>query len=198
VNGFKIKPLPFPYNALDGISEQQIRFHHDKHYVAYVNNRNDIEQKLKEMRNKGDFSAVRGLKLNESHNASGMILHEIYFNCLGEKGGEPTGKLAEKIKEDFGSFDKWKSEFLAIAKSSRGWVLLCFDPSDGKLHNYNVDFHDVGAVWESIPILALDIWEHAYYLDQGPNKDKYFEAFFKNLNWKWISEKFNKIYNQFK
>jgi len=190
---FEVKPLPFPYDALEGISEKQIRYHHDKHYASYIKNRNKIEQKLKEARDKGDFSAIRALKLNESHNASGMILHEIYFDCLGGKGGKPTGKLADKINEDFGSFENWKKEFLAMAKSSRGWVLLCFDPSDNRLHNFNVDFHDIGAVWDSIPILALDVWEHAYYFDYGPDRGKYIEAFFNNINWERINEKLKKL-----
>jgi len=190
---FEVKPIPFPYDTLEGISEKQIRYHHDKHYASYVKNRDNIEQKLKEARDKGDFSGIRGLKLNESHNASGMILHEIYFDCLGGKGGLPTGKLADKINEDFGSYENWKKEFLAMAKSSRGWVLLCFDPSDNRLHNFNVDFHDIGAIWGSVPILALDVWEHAYYLDYGPDRGKYIEAFFKNINWKRINEKLKKL-----
>jgi len=190
---FEVKPLPFPYDALEGISEKQIRYHHDRHYASYVKNRNDIEEKLKEARDKGDFSAIRALKLNESHNASGMILHEIYFDCLGGKGGLPTRKLADKINKDFGSYENWKKEFIAMAKSSRGWVLLCFDPSDNRLHNFNVDFHDIGAVWGSVPILALDLWEHAYYLDYGPDREKYIEAFFKNINWERINEKFKEL-----
>jgi len=190
---YKVKPLPFAYNALEGISEQQLKFHHDTHYVAYVNNRNKIEEQLDEMRKKGDFPNIRGLKLNESHNASGMILHEIYWDTLGGKGGDPKGKLAEKMKQDFGSIENWKKEFMAIAGTGRGWVLLCFDLSDNRLHNYSVDFHDQGAVWGSIPIMALDLWEHAHYTDYGPNKAKYFEAFFKNINWERISENFEKI-----
>jgi len=190
---YKVKPLPFAYNALEGISEQQLKFHHDTHYVAYVNNRNKIEEQLDEMRKKGDFPNIRGLKLNESHNASGMILHEIYWDTLGGKGGDPKGKLAEKMKQDFGSIENWKKEFVAIASTGRGWVLLCFDLSDNRLHNYSVDFHDQGAVWGSIPIMALDLWEHAHYTDYGPNKAKYFEAFFKNINWEKISENFEKI-----
>lgn len=189
----KVKPLPFRYDALEGISEQQLKYHHDKHYVGYVNNRNKIEEKLDEMRKKGEFLDIRGLKLKESHNASGMILHEVYWETLGGKGGEPEGKLAEKIKEDFGSFENWKKEFLAIANSTRGWVLLCFDLSDRRLHNFSVDFHDQGAVWGSIPIMALDVWEHAFYYDQGPNKGQYFEAFFKNINWERISKKFEEL-----
>lgn len=189
----KVKPLPFAYNSLEGISEQQLKFHHDTHYIAYVNNRNKIEEQLDEMRKKGDFPNIRGLKLNESHNASGMILHEVYWDTLGGKGGDPKGKLAEKMKQDFGTIENWKKEFMAIASTARGWVLLCFDLSDNRLHNYSVDFHDQGAVWGSIPVMALDLWEHAHYTDYGPNKAKYFEAFFKNINWERISENFEKI-----
>jgi Fe-Mn family superoxide dismutase len=189
----KVKPLPFAYNALEGISEQQLKFHHDTHYIAYVNNRNKIEEQLDEMRKKGDFPNIRGLKLNESHNASGMILHEVYWDTLGGKGGDPKGKFAEKMKQDFGSIENWKKEFMAIANTARGWILLCFDLSDNRLHNYSVDFHDQGAVWGAIPIMALDLWEHAHYTDYGPNKAKYFEAFFKNINWEKISENFEKI-----
>jgi len=190
---YKVKPLPFAYNALEGISEQQLKFHHNTHYVAYVNNRNKIEEQLDEMRKKGDFPNIRGLKLNESHSASGMILHEVYWDTLGGKGGDPKGKLAEKMKQDFGSIENWKKEFMAIANTARGWVLLCFDLSDNRLHNYSVDFHDQGAVWGAIPIMALDLWEHAHYTDYGPNKAKYFEAFFKNINWEKINENFEKI-----
>jgi len=189
----KVKPLSFAYNALEGISEQQLKFHHDTHYVAYVNNRNKIEEQLDEMRKKDDFPNIRGLKLNESHNASGMILHEVYWDTLGGKGGDPKGKLAEKMKQDFGSIENWKKEFMAIANTARGWVLLCFDLNDNRLHNYSVDFHDQGAVWGSIPIMALDLWEHAHYTDYGPNKAKYLEAFFKNINWEKISQMFEKV-----
>ena len=181
---YAVKPLPFAYNSLNGMSEQQIKYHHDTHYAAYVNNLNKIEQQLADMAAKGDFSAIRGLKLNESFNTSGMILHEMYFDSLGGDG-TMAGQIAEKIKQDFGSFDNWKAEFLGIARSSRGWVLLC--NFDGKLHNYAVDYHDIGAVWNARPILALDVWEHAYYLDYGPDKEKYFEAFFKNINWDKVS-----------
>lgn len=189
----KAKPLPFAYNALEGISEQQLKYHHDTHYIAYVNNRNKIEEQLDEMRKKGDFPNIRGSKLNESHNASGMILHEVYWETLGGKGGDPKGKLAEKMKQDFGSIENWKKEFMAIANTARGWVLLCFDLSDNRLHNYSVDFHDQGAVWGAIPIMALDLWEHAHYTDYGPNKAKYLEAFFKNINWEKISQMFEKV-----
>jgi Fe-Mn family superoxide dismutase len=185
---YKIKPLKFDPKKLKGISEKQITLHHDKHYASYVKGKNKIEDTLK----KGKLDHIRELKKNESHNASGMVLHEIYFGHLGGKGGKPSGALMKKIKEDFGSYEKWKKEFLATASAARGWALLCFDWSDCKLHNYAVDFHDEGAVWGAAPIMAMDLWEHAYYLDYGPDKTKYIEAFFNNFDWKAIEEKFEK------
>jgi Fe-Mn family superoxide dismutase len=186
---FEIKPLKFDPKNLKGISEKQITLHHDKHYAGYVKGRNNILEKL----SKGDFSCMRELKQGESHNASGQVLHELYFSHLGGDGGEPSGDLMEKIKEDFGSFEDWKKRFLATAGAARGWALLCYDWSDHKLHNYAVDFHDIGGVWSAAPILALDLWEHAFYLDFGPDKKKYIEAFFGNLNWEVVEEKFGRM-----
>ncbi len=183
---FKPKPLKFDRKSLKGISERQITLHYEKHYVSYVNARNKIEETLAS----GDLSHVRELKKNESHNASGQVLHEIYFDNLGGEGGEPKGALIKKIKRDFGSYENWKKEFIACSAVSRGWVLLCLDWSDMKLHNYVVDFHDEGAVWGAAPILALDLWEHAYYLDYGPEKGKYIEAFFGNIDWKAVEKRF--------
>ncbi len=184
----KIKPLKFNSNSLKGISEKQIKLHHDRHYASYVKGKNKIEAKLSQ----GHLEGIRELKKAESHNASGMVLHETYFGHLGGKGREPKGKLMKKIKEDFGSYERWKKEFMVCAGAARGWALLCYDWSDHKLHNYLVDFHDEGAVWNAAPIMALDLWEHAYYLDYGPDKKKYIEAFFKNLDWKVVEEKFEK------
>lgn len=185
----KAKPLKFKPDSLKGISKKQITLHHDKHYASYVKGKNKIEEALK----KGKLDHIRELKKNESHNGSGMSLHEIYFGHLGGKGAQPSGTLMKKIKEDFGSFDKWKKEFLACAGAARGWVLLCYDWSDCRLHNYVVDFHDEGAVWGAMPIMAMDLWEHAYYVDYGPDKSKYIEAFFKNIDWKAVDDNYFSI-----
>ncbi len=181
---YTVKPLPFTYTSLNGISEQQLKYHHDTHYAAYVNNLNKIEQQLADMAVKGDFSAIRGLKLNESFNTSGMVLHEIYFDSLGGDGAI-AGQIAEKIKQDFGSFEKWKAEFLGMARAARGWALLCH--FNGKLHNYAVDYHDIGAVWGARVLLALDVWEHAYYIDYRNARAKYVEAFWNLVNWNFVA-----------
>lgn len=183
------KPLPFEPDALDGISRQVNEWHHDSHYAAYVKGRNGVEKRLEEMREKGDFSDIRAVKRSESHNASGQALHEIYWAILGGDG-EIDDELAihERIVKDFGSMESWVAEFKAVALAARGWAILCWDPSDGRLHVYLVDAHDVGAVWGAIPILPLDVWEHAYYFDHGPNRAAYVESFLGNVNWKAVDE----------
>lgn len=183
------KPLPFDPAAIDGISRQVNEWHHDSHYAAYVKGRNAVEKRLAEMREKGDFSDVRGTKLNESHNASGQVLHEIFWAIMGGNGEvDPDLSVHARIVEDFGSFEAWVDEFKAVAQAARGWAILCWDPSDGRLHVYLVDAHDQGAVWGAQPIIPLDVWEHAYYFDHGPNRAAYIEAFLKSLNWKAVEE----------
>jgi Fe-Mn family superoxide dismutase len=183
------EPLPFEADALDGISRQLTEWHHDTHYQSYVKGRNAVEKRLEEMREKGDFSDVRAAKLNESHNASGKILHEIYYAVLGGDGElDEDLPVRAKIEEDFGSYETWMEEFKAVAMSARGWAILAYDASDGRLHVFLVDGHDQGAVWGAQPILPLDVWEHAYYYDQGPNRAAYVETFLKNLNWKAVDE----------
>lgn len=181
--------LPYEPGALNGISPQLTEWHHDTHYVSYVKGRNVAEKRLAEMRAKGDFGDVRAVKQAESHNASGQILHEIYYAVLGGDGEtDPELAVHAKIEEDFGSFEGWLQEFKAVAAAARGWAITCYDPSDGRLHVYLADGHDGGAVWGVHPILPLDVWEHAYYYDQGPNRAGYVEAFLQNLNWKAVDE----------
>jgi Fe-Mn family superoxide dismutase len=183
------KPLPFDPAALDGISRQVSEWHHDSHYASYVKARNAVEKRLEEMREKGDFSDVRGLKLSESHNASGQVLHEIYWAILGGDGEfDSELSIHAALVKDFGSFEAWVAEFKAVALAARGWAITCWDPSDGRLHVYLVDGHDHGAAWGAHPIIPLDVWEHAYYFDHGPNRAAYVEAFLANLNWKAVDE----------
>lgn len=192
----KLKQLPFATDALKGISKQVVEWHHGKHQKGYVDKRNEIElelEKTDKTKAHANYSIYGELKRRETFNASGMILHEVYWDVLGGDGNADTKlSVVKKIVQDFGSFDKWKEDFLACAKASMGWAILCFDPSDGKLHNYLCDSHHLGAVWGAVPILPIDMWEHAYYHDQGPEKGKYIEAFLTNINWKAVEEKFKK------
>lgn len=184
----KVKPLPF--KSLNGISDKTNEIHHTKLYTGYVNKRNEIESALKTVDRtaaNATYSQIGELKRQETFAANGMILHEVFFGELGGDG-MPKGKVHDRIKKDFGSFENWLDEFKACAMASRGWCILAYDPSDGRLHTYIGDAHNQGGVWGCIPIICLDVYEHAYYIDFGSDKKSYIEAFFKNLNWKEIDE----------
>ena len=138
------------------------------------------------------FSDFRELKMEEGFAANAILLHEAYFDVLGGKGN-PEGKIVDAIVKDFGSFDAWQEEFKALGLSARGWAVLAYDFNDGRLHNYLADMHNQGGVWGVSPILVLDVYEHAYFIDYGSDRKTYIEDFFKNLNWKAINKKFDKI-----
>ena len=187
----EIKPLSFPYGSLKGISEQLTKWHHDTHYAGYVNKRNEIEEKLKTIdksKANANYSEYGELKRRETFNASGQLLHELYWDVLGGDGTPVEGKLLGKISEDFGSFEVWKADIIACAKASTGWAILCLD--EGKLRNFLCDSHNQGAVWSATALLAVDVFEHAYYHDYGPDKAKYIEAYLSNVDWKKVDGHF--------
>lgn len=195
---FAVKDLPFNKDALEGISGKTIETHHDKLYPGYVNKRNEIDQALPNAdRSKAaqTYSEYRSLKLEETFNADGQILHELYFSHLGpQQGGatKPTGALGQAIDKDFGSFDKFVEDLSACGMAARGWATVALDASDGKLHCFLCDMHNQGGVWGTIPIMTLDVYEHAYFMDYGSARADYIKAFFKNVNWQKVSQNFDK------
>ncbi|MFC6737661.1 Fe-Mn family superoxide dismutase, partial [Halolamina salina] len=144
---YELPPLPYEYDALEPhISEQVLTWHHDTHHQGYVNGWNSAE--------------APGAIGNVTHNGSGHILHDLFWQSMSPEGGdEPTGALADRIEEDFGSYEAWKGEFEAAAGAAGGWALLVYDSYSNQLRNVVVDKHDQGALWGSHPILALDVWE---------------------------------------
>jgi len=191
----ELKPLPYAPNKLEpAISAEVVLWHHDKHQAGYVSKRNEIEEKLKTYDRSAanmNYSDYGELKRRESFNASGHVLHELYWDTLGGDGkADRTLPVVEKLVEDFGSIERWAEDMKACAKASLGWAILCFDPSDGKLHNFLCDLHNDGAVWGAIPITAIDVFEHAYYRQYGPDRATYIEGVMKLLNWEKINERY--------
>jgi len=187
------KKIPFQKPLL-GISEKTISIHHDKLYDGYVKKWQEIQGKLRnadKLAANATFSDLRELKLEEGFAANAVLLHEAYFDILGGNG-EPKGEIVNIIVRDFGSFGAWQEEFKALGLCSRGWVILAYDFNDGKLHNYLADIHNQGGIWGTAPVLVLDVYEHAYFIDYGSDRKSYIEAFFKNLNWDAINKKFDK------
>lgn len=180
-----------PAQELSGISKRQIDEHHDVLYKGYVNKLNEIEAKVKDANvaeANATFSLIRELKKEEVFALNAIKLHEGYFENLSANGGAISEDLANLIKEDFGSYEQWEAEFKALGVAARGWVVLAYDWDDRKLKNYLSDIHSDG-VWGASPLLILDVYEHAYFLDQGAARKAYIEAFMKNINWDAVNQR---------
>jgi len=186
---------PMPFSSLNGISDKTNEIHHGKLYAGYVNKRNEVEEKISKL-SPEDLSAAnqvyslyRGLRAEETFAANGMILHEIFFSILGGDG-VPKGPCFEKIKEDFGSYENFLAHFEASGMVGRGWAILCYDPSDSKLHIFTCDAQNQGGVWGCTPIIPMDVYEHSYFIDYGSDRKAYIKAFMQNLNWDEINARY--------
>lgn len=191
---YQTKPLPFK-RQLVGISEKTLQIHHDKLYAGYVNKRNEIEEKLKTVDRaaaNATYSEYGELKREESFAANGIYLHEYYFNVLGGEGNA-EGELMQAIANEFGSHEKWLEDFKAAGMVARGWVVLAFDFNTGRLHNYLCDSHNHGGIWGAMPIIVLDMYEHAYFIDYGSDRKTYIEDYMKNLNWDAANQLYQSI-----
>lgn len=193
-----VKPMPLSYDQVKALmDEQTYTWHHDTHYAGYVNKRNEIEKELKvvdKSKANANYSVIRSLKLEETWNANGQILHEVYWATMGGDGkADPNLSVVKKITEDFGSFDAFKAEMVAVGKSGRGWVTLVLDLfSDSKLRCVMYDVHNQGGVVGSMPLIAVDIFEHAYYHKYGPDRASYLTALMDNVDWKKVEEKYSR------
>lgn len=184
--------------AMKGISKKTIE-EHVKLYNGYVTKYNEINEKLSALTDddytKANqvYSTIRGLKVELSFAWGGIINHEIYFGHLGGKGGQPTGDLMKQIETDFGSFENYKKDVKATGISARGWVWTAWNYREARLFNYLGDAQNTFPVWGAEPIMALDTYEHAYFIDFGVLRAGYIDAFFENLDWSVIEETFSRV-----
>jgi len=182
--------------SLVGISDEQIEVHFEAHYKGYVSKYNEIQEKLASNfadRTKANqnYSEYRALKVEESFNYMGVILHELYFeNLIGGGKGEPSQELRKAIEEWFGSVDNCLNEIKATGIACRGWATLSYDLYNKMLFVNGFDAHNQYGFVGSIPLIVLDVYEHAYYVDQKNKRPQYIDAFFKNLNWDVINQRF--------
>lgn len=185
----------FPFQKdLEGITLKMLE-QHFKLYEGYVKKTNEIQAKLEttdKSSANGVYSEIGEMKRQETFAVNGMKLHEVYFGHL-QGSGEPVGDLVKMIEADFGSLDAWKEDLIATGMSARGWAITAFDLKDNRLHNYGSDAHNVGAVWGAIPVIVLDVYEHAYFMDYGVSRKAYIDSFFKNLDWSFA----NKLVEQY-
>lgn len=183
-------------STMNGISKKTIE-EHLKLYQGYVNKYNEINEKLAAL-SEDDFakanqvySNIRELKLELSFAWGGIINHEIYFDHLGGKGGKPSGDLATQIAKDFGSYEAYKKDVKATGISARGWVWTAWNEEEKRLFNYLGDAQNAFPVWGAKPIMALDTYEHAYFIDFGVNRGGYIDIFFDNIDWDVVTKNFS-------
>jgi Fe-Mn family superoxide dismutase len=169
---------------------------HMRLYEGYVTNINKIDDILENGDAQRDqsnttFSYYRELKRGETFALDGVILHELYFENIGGNSAVPDQTTNDMLTDDFGSFQKWQEDFVATAKASRGWAVLSYDQRSDRLRNISLDAHDLGNIAYSAPILVLDMYEHAYFLQYADKKADYITNFMKNINWTVIGERVN-------
>ncbi|OXM61212.1 MULTISPECIES: superoxide dismutase [Amycolatopsis] len=192
---YELPDLDYDYGALaPHISGQINELHHSKHHATYVKGANDTLDKLAEARDKGDFGSIVGLETTLAFNLAGHANHVVWWKILSPEGGDkPTGELASAIDEAFGSFDKFQAQFNAVATTiqGNGWAALSWDPVGKTLITQQLRDHHNNLILPTVPILLVDVWEHAFYLDYKNVKADYVKALWNVYNWAEISKRFD-------
>ncbi len=190
----ELPPLPYAYDALEPhYDERTVRLHHDAHHKAYVDGLNNAEAKLAEAREKGDFALIKHWEREVAFHGSGHLLHSLFWDNMKPGGGGPaTGEIAARIEADFGGFEIFKKHFSAAAAAveGSGWALLCWNPAFGKLVILTAEKHQNLTQWGVVPLLALDVWEHAYYLKYQNKRAAFIEAWWNLVNWEDVGRRY--------
>ena len=186
--------LPYAYDAFtEVIDEQTMRLHHDIHHQGYVNGLNKAEQMLADAREGGDFALVKYWEKELAFHGSGHALHTIFWNNLSPNGGgSPSGDLGSAIDRDFGSFDKFSAHFKASTNGveGSGWGILAYHKAWDKLAVLQVEKHHDVNVFGAVPLLAVDVWEHAYYLKYQNKRPEYTKNIFNIFNWDDVAQRY--------
>jgi Fe-Mn family superoxide dismutase len=175
---------------LEGISRETVEAHY-KLYQGYVNKRNEILGALGgvDLTSANQvYSELRALKVDLTFALGGIKNHELYFEHLGGRGGEPAGVFATLVKRDFGSVDAWRADLKATGLAARGWAWTAYDWDEGRLFNYIGDAQNTFPVWNATPLVALDVYEHAYFIDFSTDRGAYIDAFFNNLDFDVVND----------
>jgi Fe-Mn family superoxide dismutase len=197
VKRYVLPDLPYKYNALEpAISEEIMRLHHDKHHAGYVNGANAALEKLEKGRAAGLQGVdVKGILRDLAFNASGHVLHSLFWMNMSPKGGgKPGGSLADQINEDFGGFDSFKLQLSNAAKTveGSGWGILAYDPLSDQLLTLQAEKHQNLTAQGSIPLLVVDVWEHAYYLQYRNDRGAFVDKWWDTVSWSDVETRFDK------
>jgi Fe-Mn family superoxide dismutase len=194
---YTLPPLPYDYADLEPhIDAQTMKLHHDVHHDAYVKGANKAIAELERIRRAGgdEIRHIRAVTDSLAFNGAGHVLHTIFWNNMKKNGGgEPASgsEIANMITRDFGSFNAFQGHFstAAVQVQGSGWALLTYDPLAQRLLILQAEKHDNLAIWGTVPLLVLDVWEHAYYLRYQNRRAEYIKAFFNVINWTDVNER---------
>lgn len=186
--------LPYKYDALEPyIDAATMEIHHSKHHAAYVNGLNAAEAALAKARESGDFALAQYWTKRAAFNGGGHFLHSMFWKVMAPSGagggGEPSGGLRKMIERDFGSFETFKKEFSAAAVQveGSGWGLLHYRPQDDRLIVLQAENQHKLTAWGALPVLGIDVWEHAYYLKYQNRRTDYVDAWWNVVNWEQVA-----------
>ncbi|MFS0863501.1 superoxide dismutase [Fredinandcohnia sp. 179-A 10B2 NHS] len=190
----KLPPLPYRYDALEPhISSEIMRLHHDKHHKSYVDGLNKAERMMQQARETGNYDLLKHWEREAAFHGSGHYLHTIFWNVMTPQGGGMPGRnLLRQINNDFGSFERFKKHFTEAANKVEGvgWAILVWAPRSGRLEILQAEKHQNLTQWDTIPLLVLDVWEHAYYLQYKNVREDYVNNWWNVVNWKEVEQRF--------
>jgi len=193
---YTLPDLTYDYAALEPhLSARILELHHDKHHKAYVDGANKALDTLKQARESGDFGSINQLEKNLAFHLSGHVLHSLFWRNMSPEGGDkPDGDLATAIDEHLGSFDGFKAQMTEAANNVQGsgWAALSWDPVGQRLIVEQVYDHQGNVGQGGPPLLVLDMWEHAYYLQYENRKAEWVQAFWEIVNWPDVADRFAK------
>ncbi|MCM3713690.1 superoxide dismutase [Alkalihalobacillus oceani] len=196
IGGHTLPPLPYAYNALEPyIAEEIMRLHHDKHHQSYVDGLNKAEREMQKARRRNDYELIKHWEREAAFHGAGHYLHTIFWEIMSPNGGgEPGGELAAQIRHDFGSFRKMKEHFSAAANEVEGggWAFLVWSPRAQRLEILQAEKHQNLSQQDMIPLLVLDVWEHAYYLQYKNERQPYIENWWNVVNWPAVEARYRK------
>jgi Fe-Mn family superoxide dismutase len=193
---YTLPALEYDYAALEPhYSAHMLELHHDKHHKAYVDGVNTTLEKLGGMRESGDLSSIVGLEKTLAFNLSGHVLHTLFWKNLSPDGGDkPTGELAAAIDEFFGSFDKFKKQLTQATATVQGsgWGALTWEPLGERLFTEQIYDHQGNTGQGGVPLLVIDAWEHAYYLQYENRRPEYVDAMWNVIDWSDVAARFQR------
>lgn len=188
------KPKPLKHKSIPGfLSAEQIAPHHTAHYGGALRGYGAADARIEEAVKSGqalDPAGYGALKRAVNSKGNSVVLHEMYFDGLAPKAPDPAAAIRAAIDKRFGSVEKWAADFIASAKDAAGWAMLVQHPVNGKLYNVVSDEHAMGVLWMAIPLVVIDTYEHAFYIDYQNRKTEYVEKFVDHIDWNEVNARF--------